>query len=106
KTAEPRGRGFCRTPHALSFIATTEIGWIHCGALPYIWAWHREPVRRTLDAGRPAVQDVRVDHGRADVAVAEQLLDGADVVSGFEQVGRKRVAERVAAGVLRDAGLA
>ena len=37
-----------------------------------------------------------VDHGGRDVAVAEELLDGADVVAGFEEVGREAVAEGVA----------
>ena len=41
------------------------------------------------------VQDVRVNHRRADVAVAEQLLDGPDVVAGFEQVGCEGMAQRI-----------
>ena len=36
--------------------------------------------------------------------MAEQLLDGADVVAVFEQVGREGVAEGVAADALGDAG--
>ena len=44
-----------------------------------------------------------VDHGRLDVFVAEQLLDGADVVAGHQQVGREAVAEGVAADLLCDA---
>lgn len=36
-----------------------------------------------------------VDHGRCDVGVAEQLLDGSDVVAGFEQMRSERVAECV-----------
>ena len=35
----------------------------------------------------PFVKDMRVDHRGADVFVAEQLLDGPDVVTGFEQMG-------------------
>jgi hypothetical protein len=63
-----------------------------------------EPVQRASDGGGAAVQDMRVDHGRGDVLMAEQLLDRADVVAVFEKVRRERVAERMAAGVLRDAG--
>jgi hypothetical protein len=37
-------------------------------------------------------QDVRVDHRRRDVAVAQEFLDGPDVVSTFEQMRGKRVA--------------
>ena len=47
------------------------------------------------DAERAAVDDVRVDHRGADVLVAEQGLDGADVRSGFEEVRGEAVAERV-----------
>ena len=36
--------------------------------------------------------------------MTEQLLDGADVVTVLEQVGRERVPERVTARMLRDPG--
>ena len=42
-----------------------------------------EPVQRASDCGGAAVQDVRVDHRRGDIAVAEQLLNGADIVAVF-----------------------
>jgi hypothetical protein len=38
------------------------------------------------DAERSSVQDVGVDHGGGDVAVAEEFLDGADVVAGLALV--------------------
>src|SRR5205814_4739021 len=47
-----------------------------------------------------------VDHRRADVAMAEQLLDGPDVVTVVEQVRGEGMPERVTARVLEDAGLA
>lgn len=47
-----------------------------------------------------AVEHVGVDHGGLDVLVAEQFLDGAYVVTGFEQVGGKRMAKSVAAGAI------
>jgi hypothetical protein len=50
------------------------------------------------------VEDVGVDHGRGDVSVAEELLDGANVVSGLQQVCGKGVTERVAGDALADAG--
>ena len=50
-----------------------------------------------MDAEGAAVEDVGVDHGGGDVAVAEELLDGADVVAGLEQVGGEGVAQGVAA---------
>ncbi len=45
-----------------------------------------------------------VDHGRADVGVAEQLLHGADVGAGLEQVGGERMAQGVDGRRLGDAG--
>jgi len=56
------------------------------------------------DAERTAVDDVRVDHRRADVLVAEQGLDGADVRPGFEEVRGEAVAERVAGRALVEGG--
>ncbi len=61
-------------------------------------------VERAPYAERAGVDDMGVDHGRCDVGVTEQLLDGADVVAGFEQVGREGVAKGVAGGWLGYAG--
>ncbi len=61
-----------------------------------------EAVGRGLDAGGAAVQDMGVDHRRGDVLVAEQLLYGADVAAGFEQVRGEGVREGVAGRALRD----
>ena len=44
-------------------------------------------VERTLWWIPQLLDDVRVDHGRAHVGVAEQLLDGADVRPALEKVG-------------------
>ena len=55
------------------------------------------------DAVGAAVEDVGVDHGRLDVAVAEEFLDGADVVSVLEEVGGEGVAQGVTGGGLGDA---
>ena len=56
------------------------------------------------DAERAAVEDVGVDHGGGDVAVAEEFLDGADVVAGLKEVGREAVAEAVARGGFGEVG--
>ncbi len=56
------------------------------------------------DTFASAVQDVSVDHRGADVVVAKQLLDGADVVAVFQEVGGEGVAEGVAGGPLGDTG--
>ena len=60
------------------------------------WSCQEHPVGRASDAGRPAVEDVSVDHRGTDVAVAQELLDGPDIVVVFEQMGGKGVPEGVA----------
>ena len=47
---------------------------------------------------------VGIDLRRADVGMAEQFLDAAQVLAGFEQVGCEAVAEQVRVDPLRDAG--
>lgn len=47
-----------------------------------------------------------IDHGGTDVLMSEEFLDGANVVAFFEEVGRERMAEGMAAAVLGNAGLA
>lgn len=42
------------------------------------------------------VEHVGVDHGGADVAVTEKFLNRPDIVTGFQQMRRERVPERVA----------
>jgi hypothetical protein len=57
----------------------------------------REAVEGAFDASAATVEDVGVDHGGGYVAVAEEFLDGADVVAGFKKVGGETVAEGVRA---------
>ena len=52
-------------------------------------------VHRADDAHRPLVEHIRVDHGCFDVGMAEQRLNGADVLSGLEKVRREAVPEAV-----------
>ena len=61
-------------------------------------------VEGASDAEWAAVQDVRVDHGGGHVAVAEELLDGPDVVAGLEEVGREAMSQGVTGGVFGDTG--
>lgn len=44
-----------------------------------------------------------VDHGGFDIFVAEEFLDGANVVARFKEVGGETVAEGVACGVFVNA---
>ena len=39
--------------------------------------------------------DMRVDLSRRDIGVAEHLLDGSQIGPTFEQMGRKRMAQRM-----------
>ena len=45
-----------------------------------------EPVSRALYAAPSPIEDMGVDHGRADIRVPKQLLHRADVVTVLEQV--------------------
>ena len=46
------------------------------------------------------VQNMSVNHGRADVFVPKKFLDGPNVVASLKQVGSERMPERVAPNVL------
>jgi hypothetical protein len=60
------------------------------------WEWEAEGssnrVQWAADAAGTATEDVGVDHGGADGAVAEELLDGAEVMPSLEEVGGEGVA--------------
>ena len=45
------------------------------------------PVEGALDAEGSLPEKVGVDHGSGDVLVPEELLNGADVRAGFEEMG-------------------
>ena len=53
-------------------------------------SYAEHPVRWASDRARAPVQDVSVDHGRADVVVAQELLDPPDVVTILQAVGGER----------------
>jgi hypothetical protein len=59
-------------------------------------------VERATYGFRPLVENVGIDHRGADVLMAEKLLDGTDVVAGFEEMGSEAVAESMAAGGFGD----
>lgn len=50
------------------------------------------------------MQHMGVDHGRLDVAMAQQLLEGANVGAAFEQVRGEGVPEGVAGGPFGELG--
>lgn len=62
------------------------------------------PIGWAAHSGGAPVQHVRIDHRRADIVVAEELLNGADVVAVLEEVRGEGVTERMARGGFREAG--
>lgn len=66
--------------------------------------WRVGCIQRAANGHRADLEHVGVDHGGLDVFMAEQILDGADVVTGFEQVGGEAVAQSVAGGAFFEAG--
>ena len=62
---------------------------------------HAEPIGGAADPSAPSIQDMGVDHGRADISMAKKFLDRPNIVPILKQVGGKGMAE----GVRRPAGL-
>ena len=60
-------------------------------------AAHRasKPVERTSHAAAALVEDVRIDHRRVHVGMAEAFLDGTDVIPSLKQARRERVSQHV-----------
>ena len=50
-------------------------------------------IQRAMDSEAAFGEDMGIDHCGADVAMSEELLDGSDIVSLFEEVCCERVAE-------------
>ena len=65
---------------------------------------HRS-IQRAAHGQAAAIEDVSVDHGRLDVFVTQQFLDGADVVVIFQQMRGKGVAEGMGRDPFGDASL-
>jgi hypothetical protein len=59
-------------------------------------------VEGTLHASSASVEHVRVDHGGLDAGVAEQFLDGANVIARLQQMRGEGVAKRVTGGAFGD----
>lgn len=57
-----------------------------------------------LHALRAETQNVRVDHRRRYVAMAQELLHRPDVLAALEEMGGKGVTERVTGNALVEAG--
>ena len=58
-------------------------------------------IRRALHWNHPrTVQHMGIDHGRRHVRVTQQLLHGADIVAGLEQMSCKRMPQDMTADAL------
>ena len=53
---------------------------------------------------RAILGDMRIDHGRADIGMAEEFLNGSYIMTGFKQMGRKRMSKAVGVYHFGDAG--
>lgn len=56
------------------------------------------PIQWTADTGRPAMEHMRIDHRRFDIAMSQQLLNSSNVRAAFKWVRGKGMAERMARG--------
>jgi hypothetical protein len=63
-------------------------------------------VKRAADALATAVEHMGVDHGGANVLVAQKFLDCADVATCLQQVSSEGVSEGMASHMLDDTGAA
>jgi hypothetical protein len=75
-------RSFRTELEPLAAFETYDTG--HSPAALYLIQWR-------ANAASALVEDVRVDHRRRDIRVAEQLLHRPNVIAGLQQVRRKRV---------------
>ncbi len=75
----------------------------HAARHPTCQSCREDPIRGASDRTRAPVEDMRVDHGRTDVVVAQELLDRPDVMAIVQQVGGEGVTQGVAAHALGDA---
>jgi hypothetical protein len=66
---------------------------MHAGEPSNKWGGMKlKVIQRARCAGTRAFHDVEVDHGRRDIGVAEEALNGSDIRSGFKQVCSKAMA--------------
>ena len=61
-------------------------------------------IQRAFDRQSAALEDVGVDHGGTDIFMAEEFLNGADVVPVLEEMGGEGMAKGVAGDALLDFG--
>lgn len=52
----------------------------------------RQQLKRRSRTGQVGLRQMEVAHGRGDMAMAKQTLDGVDIDPGFQQMGGKAMA--------------
>lgn len=57
------------------------------------WKSNAEIVQRTWNTLPSLLKDVGVDHSGGDIAMPEQLLNGANIGSALQQMGGERMAK-------------
>lgn len=60
-----------------------------------------KPVNRTVNARRPAVENMGIGNCSLDVAVTQEFLHRSNIVATFEQVSREGMPKSVASSPLR-----
>ena len=65
----------------------------------------QSPVQRAFNSHGTLTENVGVDHGRSDVRMAQQLLNGAYVAARLQKVRREGMAKGMTACRLRDTHL-
>ena len=72
-----------------------DCGSMYCGFLadPHITqpCIGSHPVQRTAVTRRSTVEHMGLDHGRFDIAMAQQFLNSSNLIPAFEQVGSERI---------------
>lgn len=82
-----------------------EIGGLFvCGVLFLLY--FADTGERAFDSAGAALKHMSIDHGGSDVFVSEQFLNGADIVTGFEEMRGEGMAKRVCMYLFGYAGFA
>ena len=66
-------------------------------ALPHhTFQHHSLWIERAAHPFSSSVQHMGIDHGRADVLMAQEFLHGANIITAFQEVGRKAMTQGMA----------
>ena len=85
---DPVGGRSCFVAHACTCLMISRRG--NVGSIRYpAPSW--QPIQRAADGQSPLVQHVRINHCRFDILMSQQFLNSSDIVSGFQQVGGRRM---------------